>query len=235
MIGLNEIQKLEPSAIIELFVLDASEIDGPTLYFHAGTNNLRQNLVWQGVTYVRYPVQVTGFEFSANGPLPRPRMVVSNFMSGVTALTLSYDDLIGAKVIRKRTLKKFLDAVNFAGGVNPSADDTAYLSDDEFYIDRKVNEGRAAVEFELVSKIDLSNLSLPRRQIIQNACPWKYRGAECGYVGTDYFTINDEPTGDVNQDFCAKRLNSCKLRFGENEPLPYGGFPGADLVNGGRG
>jgi phage-related protein len=31
-------------------------------------------------------------------------------------------------------------------------------------------------------------------------------------------------------DQCGKRLDSCKLRFGEGAVLPYGGFPAAGLV-----
>ena len=32
------------------------------------------------------------------------------------------------------------------------------------------------------------------------------------------------------QERCGKRLTSCKIRFGENEPLPYGGFPASGLT-----
>src|SRR6185436_7754424 len=32
------------------------------------------------------------------------------------------------------------------------------------------------------------------------------------------------------QEKCGKRLSSCKLRFGENAELPFGGFPGAGLI-----
>lgn len=231
-----EIQKLEPSAIIELFVLDGTAIGAPTiLYFHGGTNGLFTRLTWQGQAYDPYPIKVDGFEATSGGQLPRPKLQVSNLApagGGVTGLVsflaLQYGDFRGAKVTRKRTLAKYLDAVNFPGGVNPSADDTASFVDDVYFVDQKESENRDMVSFALSVPFDVNNIQLPRRQIIQNICPWLYRGAECGYTGTDYFTEADVPTIDSTQDICGKRLKSCKLRFTNN--LPYGGFPAAGLV-----
>jgi lambda family phage minor tail protein L len=128
----SEIQKLEPSAIIELFVLDASAFGGDVLRFHAGTNGLRQNLVWQGNTYTAFPVQASGFDMSGNGQLPRPKLQVANITGAISLLVLTYDDMLGAKITRKRTLVKYLDAVNFPGGTNPTADSTAEFADDVF-------------------------------------------------------------------------------------------------------
>ena len=380
----SEIQKLEPSAIIEMFELDATAFGGDLLRFHAGTNGLRQNLVWQGNTYTAFPVQASGFDLSGNGQLPRPKLQVANVTGAITLLVLTYDDLLGAKVTRKRTLAKYLDAVNFpsrrnllrssaaigttpiwtnevfsgsldlnygiapdgtltttnynlvggysyqrltltggttytfsayvkgapaagkgigvwsydAGGIiasstqsitsdaftrcvvtftasatgdfalqvagvppsvftnievwgaqleigssatdyqpvgtiwsqNPTADPTAEFSDDVFFIDRKATETRDVVEFELAAAFDVAGVQLPRRQIIQNVCTWRYRGTECGYTGTSYFDANDQPVGSAGLDVCAKRLSSCKARFGANNPLPFGSFPAAGLT-----
>jgi lambda family phage minor tail protein L len=226
----SEIQKLEPSAIIELFELDATSLGGDVVRFHAGTNELRQNVVWNGNTYTRYPVEATGFDFTGDGTIPRPKLRVSNALSAISALLLTYNDLLGAKVTRKRTLAKFLDAVNFTGGVNASADPTAAFPDDIFVIDRKTTENRELVEFELTTSFDLAGVQLPRRQIVQNVCAWKYRGAECSYAGTNYFTAADVATVVASQDVCGKRISSCKARFGDSAELPFGGFPGADLT-----
>lgn len=226
----SEIQKLEPSAIIELFVLDATAFGGDVLRFHAGTNGLRQNLVWQGQTYTAFPVRASGFDMSGNGQLPRPKLQVANVTGAITLLVLTYDDLLGAKITRKRTLAKYLDAANFPGGTNPSADATAEFPDDVFFIDRKVTETRDIVEFELAAAFDVAGVQLPRRQIIQNVCVWRYRGGECGYTGTSYFDANDDPVGSAGLDVCGKRLSSCKARFGANNPLPFGSFPAAGLT-----
>lgn len=187
----SEIQKLAPSAIIELFVLDATALGGDILRFHAGTNELKQNIVFQGNTYVRYPVAVTGFEFAGQGQFPRPKLQVANIFSAITQVLLESNDLMGAKLTRKRTMAKFLDAVNFDGGVNPDEDDTAEFQEDIYYIDRKSGEDRDTVEFELASSLDLVGVSVPRRQIIQNVCIWKYRSSECSYAGPPIVDIDD--------------------------------------------
>jgi lambda family phage minor tail protein L len=226
----SEIQKLAPSALVELFELDLTVLGGDISLFHAGTNGLSQDLIWQGDTYVRFPIQAEGFDFTSNGQLPRPKLRVSNVFGSITALLLFYDDMLGAKVTRKRTLAKYLDAVNFPGGVNADADDTAEFSQDIYYIDRKASETPDLVEFELASALDLAGVKLPRRQIIQNICPWTYRGAECGYAGSSYFDVNDRSVSTLAADRCGKRLTSCRIRFGQNASIPYGGFPAAGLL-----
>lgn len=226
----SEIQKLDPSAIVELFELDTTTFGGDKYYFHAGTNEVTQNIVWQGQTYAAYPIEVGGFDFVTGEQIPRPRMRVANVTGVITALVLAYDDLIGAKVTRKRTMVKYLDAVNFDGGTNPTADSTAEFPDDIYFIDQKVNENMNFVEFELAASFDVQGVKLPKRHIVQNVCQWVYRGAECGYTGTDYFDKNDNVVATSGQDVCGKRLSSCKARFGENGELPFGGFPAAGLI-----
>jgi len=226
----TDIQKLAPGAIVELFDLDLTPFGGEVLRFHAGTNGLIQNVTWQGSVYTAFPVQATGFEFNGQGQAARPRLVVANVVGAITALVLQYQDIVGAKVTRRRTLAKYLDAVNFPGGTNPSADPTAEFPVDVFYVDRKSAETNEVVEFELAPAMDLTGVMLPRRQIVQNICPWRYRGAECGYTGTAFFNTNDQPVATLAQDVCGKRLSSCKLRFGQFGELPYGGFPAAGLI-----
>ena len=226
----QEIQKYAPSQIIEMFELDLTPLGGDVMRFHSGVNQMQAALVWQGNTYGYYPIAASGFDKATNSQLPRPTLVASNVMSNITALILQYGDLTGMKVTRKRTMAKYLDPVNFPGGLNPLADPSAEYPDDIFYIEQRVREDDEAVEFQLASSLDMENVKLPRRQIVQNICPWKYRGAECGYTGTNYFDANDSPVADSGLDVCGKRLTSCKCRFGQYAELPYGGFPGAGLL-----
>ena len=227
----TEIQKLDPSAIIELFqlrlTLAVNGID-TTFYYHAGTNALTGNVVFQGITYSAAPIEVDGFELTSKGTLPRPTMRIANVTGAISALLLTYNPL-QAKVTRIRTCKKFLDAVNFPGGVNPTADPTAKFEDQVWYIDRVSKEYIQLVEFELVSKLDLTNLQLPGRQV-QDYCPWVYRGVECTYNGTSCFDVNDNPTTAAN-DVCGKRFNSCKIRFQSQgiSDYPHGGYPGSRI------
>ncbi len=225
-----EIQKLEPSSVIELFELDATSFGGDLLRFHAGTNGLTSNVVWQGNTYTAFPLKASGFDFSGNGQLPRPKLQVANVTGAISLLVMNYDDLLGAKITRKRTMVKYLDGANFAGGTNPTEDTTAEFADDVFFIDRKATETRDVVEFELAASFDVAGVRLPHRQIIQNVCVWLYKGTECGYSGTSYFDANDASVGSSTLDVCGKRLTSCKARFGDAAPLPFGSFPSAGLV-----
>ena len=223
-----EIQNLEPSAIIELFELKLTEnINGinETLLYHAGTNGLSADVKFNSKTYSAYPIEVDGFEMTNKGVLPRPLMRVANANSTISALILLYNPL-KAQVTRIRTCKKFLDSSNFSG-TNATADPTAKFEDEIWYIDRVANENLEVVEFELSSKLDLTNLALPRRQIVEH-CPWEYKGSECGYKGKNFFDINDNKTNSSN-DVCGKSYDSCRKRFTGKQNLPFGGFPGARL------
>ena len=226
----SELQKLEPSTEIVMFEVDAAIVAGGLYRFHAGLNQLLGNLIWQGNTYSAFPIEADGFEWNGKGQLPRPRLRVSNLYGAITALVLAHNDLAGVKVSRIRTLAKYLDAANFPGGVNPQADPTAEYPRDVYFIDRKAGETFDAIEFELACAHDLAGVMLPRRQIIQNYCPWRYRGPECGYAGSSWFDINDAPAVTAGQDVCGKRLASCAARFGQYAELPYGGFPAAGLL-----
>lgn len=226
----QELHRLEPSAIVELYEIDVTDLGGSVFRMHAGTNQLRQPIVWRGQSYAPFPVEVKGFEATTQGTLPRPKMRVANITGLMGALVREYDDLLGAKVTRRRTMVKFLDAVNFEGGVNPTADPDAELPADIFFIDRKSSENKVLVEFELASSIDLAGVTLPRRVIVPNVCPWRYRGGECGYAGNSFWDVTDAPVSEQSKDACGKKISSCKLRFGEFNALPYGGFPAAGMI-----
>jgi lambda family phage minor tail protein L len=226
----QDIQKLDLGARVEFYQLDATSLGGSLYSFHAGTNNLRASVVWQGVTYSPWPIEATGFDKNGRGQLPTPKVKVANFGGLITALTLAHEDLIAAKFIRRRTLAKYLDAVNFPGGVNASADPTAELPLDIFYIERKTAENRQVVEFDLSPLSDVEGLMLPRRQATANVCFWVYRSSECSYAGGPVAKSDDTATSDPTLDVCGKRVASCKLRFGDFAQLPYGGFPASRLA-----
>jgi phage-related protein len=114
----SELQEVAPSAIIELFEIELNAAQhgvNDTYRFHAGSNlELNGDVIWNGNSYLRFPVEADGFEYSGNGQLPRPTIRISNILSTITALLLTLPDgLEGAKVTRIRTLARYLDAVNF--------------------------------------------------------------------------------------------------------------------------
>jgi lambda family phage minor tail protein L len=123
-VPVSALQEINPGAVIELFTLqlDATLHGSTTIYrFHNGANlNANGEVVWAGNTYLRFPIECTGFEFTGTGTLPRPTISVSNIFGTLTAImqdvnqTTVGNDLNGAKLTRIRTLARFLDAVNFA-------------------------------------------------------------------------------------------------------------------------
>ena len=178
----NDLQPINPSAIIELFTLklDNTLHGASTVYrFHAGSNmNANGRIVWAGNEYLRFPIQISGFAFQ-NGQIPRPKLVVSNALGTISAILLTVNetttgnDLTGATVTRIRTLAKFLDAANFSGGSNPygTPDPTAEFPQEIYSIDRKATETREIVEFELASVLDLVGITCPKRQCTRAEFP----------------------------------------------------------------
>ena len=228
----EQIQMLEPSAVIELYQLIMTEaVNGTntTYYYHAGTNEIHGNIIFGGVTYSAVPCSFEGFKRTTQGSLPRPTFTIANTGSAISTIILSYNPL-NAQIKRIHTCKKFIDAANFSSGSNSTADSTAiFQSDDIYYIDRIASENPQSVTFELTSKLDLTNLRLPRRQVTEH-CPWLYKGTQCGYSGNKYFDVNDESVTSASDDKCGHRYSSCTARFPDKDTnLPFGGFPGARL------
>jgi lambda family phage minor tail protein L len=216
----SDLQSVAPSAVIELFQLELNTAQhgvNETYYFHAGVNATNSaDIIWDGQAYLAFPIEATDFEYTGTGSLPRPKLRISNIFGTITALMLSLPSgLEGAKVTRIRTLARYIDGVNFSGGVNPSADNTAEFPREIYYIDRKAAENRDLIEFELASAFDLVGVRAPKRQCVSNVCQWTYRGPECGYAGNAYFNFNDQPVAAVGQDVCGKRLSSCEARFSQ--------------------
>ena len=176
----SSLQDINPSAIIELFTLQLStSLHGAnTIYrFHAGSSlNANGAIVWAGNSYLRFPVQASGFAFQ-KGQLPRPKLIISNATGLISSILLSVNetttgnDLTGATVTRIRTLAKFIDAVNFADGTNATADPTAEFPQEVYAIDRKSAETRETVEFELAAPTDLAGVRIPKRQATRSLFP----------------------------------------------------------------
>jgi lambda family phage minor tail protein L len=221
-VPVSDLQSIAPSAVIELFQLELNSAQhgvNETYYFHAGVNATNSgDIIWNGQTYLAFPIEATEFEYTGTGSLPRPKLRVSNIYGTITGIILTLPNgLEGAKVTRIRTLARYIDGVNFPGGTNPlgTPDPTAEFPREIYYIDRKASENRDLIEFELAAAFDLVGVRAPKRQCVSNVCQWTYRGPECGYAGNAYFDFNDVPVAAIGQDVCGKRLRSCELRFSQ--------------------
>jgi phage-related protein len=110
------IQNLDVDGVVELFELNLSPITGSAsdrYLMFAGTNQNDVPVTWNGEVYNPYPFEMRGFEKRTQGTQPRPSLAAGNASGLLTSLSLAYDDLVGAQVIRRKTLVRFLDRVNF--------------------------------------------------------------------------------------------------------------------------
>ena len=179
---ITDLQKINPSAIIELFTITTDATlhgSAQTYRFHNGTSlNANGDIVWAGNSYIKMPIQAEGFAFT-NGQLPRPTLTISNALGTITAILLNVNtvttgiDLTGATVKRIRTLARYLDASNFSGGTNPlgTPDPTAEFPQEIYTIDRKSAENRDVVQFELAAVFDLAGIRAPKRQCTRTEFP----------------------------------------------------------------
>ena len=182
-IPVSELQSLNPSSIIELFIIELNVAlhGSDTIYrFHNGANmDASGQVVWAGNSYLRFPIECTGFEFGSTGTLPRPTITISNILGSISAIMLDVNtttagnDLNGAKFIRIRTLARFLDASNFSDGTNPfgTPDPNAEFPQEIYFLDRKASENRSVVTWEAQSALDLVNVKLPKRIATRSIFP----------------------------------------------------------------
>ena len=194
-VPVSELQKIAPSNIIELFELELITVihgSNTKYYFHNGVNtNGNNSIIFDNIQYEKMPIEATGFEFKSK-TLPRPRLKISNILGTFTTILLTLPQgLEGAKFTRKRTLRRFIDDANFAGGdllledgsfllqenssiidlesgANPfgTADPTALFPVEVYFVDRKVAENRNVIEFDLSASFDLDGVRLPKRQVL---------------------------------------------------------------------
>ena len=224
--------ELEQGALIELWDIDLRHITptngsntaGELYRFHNGLNQWRTNIWWQGNEYQAYPIKADGFEISGQGPSNRPTLTVSNLYGLVTGIVAHFGQGVGAKVTRRLVYAEHLDAKNFPGGVNPSADPNQEVR--SYYIIEQLKSlDDQQATFELASPAETDNAKIPLLMITSDTCIWQYRSAQCGYTGGAVADEFDKPTNDLKKDKCSHCIRGCKLRFGDNAILPFGGFP----------
>ena len=195
-IPFSELNKINPSSIIELFELELTVgLDIPagnpnnldTVFrFHAGANlNNFGQIKFNNNLYQRVAVQIEGFEDTGKGTVPRPTLTFSN-LGGITKdgtvmtmsdflaivnLTTPGNDLLEEKVTRLMPLASALDNDNFVGDNPFGTPSTDRLQDRIYFIDRKSVENRQVVQFELVSVLDMQNKRIPARIVTRDVFP----------------------------------------------------------------
>ena len=102
------------SPILDLFELTYG---GNTYYFHAGVEEDLTTVQFRDKespstirTYTPIPIIFDGMEISSSGAVSRPNLTVANVTSDLknTVGITRYKDLIGATLVRRQTLQKYL-------------------------------------------------------------------------------------------------------------------------------
>lgn len=220
----HQIQKDAVQGFITLYELDARRLGGEIYRFHG--HNHTQNggvITWQGQDFIPIAIKADGLEMRSDGKASAPTLTIHNDIGGVAQalrlLCLRFGDFAGAKLKVINTLAEYLN----------STDEQNYRTD-LWYIEQKTSETNATTTFELSNPVDFEGQKIPVRNIT-SYCHWavcgRYRGEECGYMGTTRFTNDGKPTDNPTLDKCGGRLSDCKLRANETR---FGGFPASSLV-----
>jgi lambda family phage minor tail protein L len=241
----TDIQNLQPGQFIELYTL--TSVDEATTYnFCNGTFN-GSNVVFGGITYSPIPCETEGFEQGNSGKQARPKIRISNIYLTFVVPNISYNDMIGWKLTRRRTFTKYLDG-------QPGADSASHITPDDYYIFRKSSQTKLEIEYELVSALEFGSRKVPSRQVLE-MCTWRYRSSvggvfnntsvnyatdvdpiiQCPYKASIYYNANNAITLVATEDDCSRTLKGCKLRQASSlaanpndaqwQALPYGGCP----------
>ena len=183
-IAIKELQSLEEeSGLVVLYEIALDEDGSSRAYFTRGEDIDLSNVQMydydnnsQLNTYDAIPVQAEGFEVKSKGAAARPVITFANIFStfGDALGSLEPDDLIGKKLYRRKTLRKYLkDGSADTGSGNTPVEFPRQI----FIIDRIEQLSAVEISFELTTPFDVEGLVLPYRVIGNNACSWVYQGA----------------------------------------------------------
>jgi len=237
----RELHQFSTDDEIELITVNATKIGGSVLSFAAAPvlDGAGDPIapVFGGVTYQVVPFESEGWDHTSAGTLPQPiirfKIAREDNDQGSTAAVLlamsaQLDHFLGAKVLRLRTMRQFLD-----DGATP--DPQAHMGLEVYDVTRRSLEDPDQIEYQLQSALDIEDVVLPGQ--VLNFCRAVYRvyvpgagfdylDATCPYVDeVNLFTAVDEATADFALDRCSHQLSGCKARFGDNAILPFEGWP----------
>jgi len=176
---IKDLQKLDPgSELVQLFEIEYTK--NAYIYVMSGVDSDLTSVQMRDFTnnstirtYTAIPMKADGFETKNDGAQPKPTVSIANattaFSGGIG--TTEYDSLVGLKVIRRLTLKKYL--YGESGDASPPVEFPRQV----WYIDRIKSRTKIQVTLELASPFDLSGIQLPGRSIVANRCPFMYQGA----------------------------------------------------------
>lgn len=237
----NCLQSLYPGEILTLIEIDGTKFGAGKYHFH--NENIQytpdeilqavesgvlppKEILFRGDRYGARPFGIGGISFTSDGKAGKPQLTLSNIDSQVSALIRSYNGMMQAKVTIWITSRDLI-------GVDGTVQDGAYRRL-VYYIERPSFCNKTAARFDLTSPYDMDGIMIPPR-VSQSVCYWAQRawyrsGKGCSYNGRRMFDKDNNPVTDPSLDYCAGTVTACKLRFGEDQELDFGGCAVASLT-----
>lgn len=237
----NCLQSLYPGEILTLIEIDGTKFGAQVYRIH--NENVQytpeelmkalqngtlppKEIVFQGEKYGARPFGISGISFTSNGKASKPVLTLSNIDSQVSAMIRSYNGMMQAKVTIWITSKEMMQE---DGTVKPGAYRKLV-----YYIERPSYCNQSIARFELTSPYDMDGIMIPPR-VSQSVCYWAQRGwyrsgKGCAYNGRKMFDKDNNPVTDPSLDYCAGTVTACKIRFGEDQELDFGGCAVASLL-----
>jgi lambda family phage minor tail protein L len=158
-----------------------------------------EDVIYDGVTYIKFPVIFNGIEMTGTGEISKASLVVANPERTFQAYLQQFKGLRGIRVEVKTVFERFLDS-----GESP---DPLSCVEDSFIIDSYTATDQT-IQFQLDPVCDFS-IKIPRRRFT-HMCYWRFKDPEtCMYAGAE--------------STCTKDLDSCRQKGNEAR---FGGFPG---------
>lgn len=221
----KDLQGLQGDAIIDLWTLDFQPVNPnatPADRYLRFCNWLVTDGVevdYDSLTYFPIPYKATGFTVQTSGVPPSPSLQISNIGLAFTGFVNNWEDLVGAKLTRRRVLARHLD-----GGSDP--DTSAHWPDETWFVQQKASENKLFVSFSLSTAFDLDGVTLPRRRALRHTCPFVYRGEGCDYAGPPIADANDNllnlsDDADVQALLTAKNAAAAAYKTMEAEQANY--------------
>lgn len=193
MENINTIDKSDPWLVLLQIV-----ITGESEPLYLVNNN--EDIIFDGNEYIAYPFTMSLPSQTNKGELPSVMLAISNVTRALQPYLEEYNGCVGSTVN--------IIVVN-AGQLS---ENYAELTTSLTIMSCVANA--SDVTFQLGAANPLQK-KFPQDQYLANSCRFKFKGAYCGYSGTE--------------SFCNKTLDQCKLynnsaRFGGHTGLTPGGI-----------
>ena len=144
-------------------------------------------------TYTRFPITHDEIGENMQGEIGSVKVRVSNISRAIQYYLELYD--WRGKKVRIRLV--WLDKL----------DEPDTKLDFTYFIDN-YSANQDVAEFTLLPKVDVLNVTLPKRTYSRNYCQWRFKSDECGY--------------NLGENTCNKTKQRCKEL---NNYKRFGGFP----------